>query len=99
LEHEGHAEIKMTPLAFLVPNDVHFIALEHGFAMRPTNFETDAIVGLIDIARRIVNGNPALLEFGDIPVGKSAIFLVPVPHRTYEIDVHVAPFLTALNFL
>jgi len=99
LEHKGHAKIKMTPFAFFVPNDVHFIALEHGVAMRPTNFETDAIVGLVDIARRIVNGDPALLEFGDIPIGKSAIFLAPIPHWTYEINVHEAPFLTAFNQL
>jgi hypothetical protein len=89
----------MTPLAFLVPDDVHFIALEHGVAMRPTNFETDAIVGLVDIARRIVNGNPALLEFGYIPVGKSAIFLAPIPYRTYEVHIHETPFLTAFDHL
>jgi hypothetical protein len=89
----------MTPLAFFIPDDVDLIALEHGVAMRPANFETDAIVGLVDIARRIVNGNPALLEFGDIPVGKSAIFLAPIPHWTYEIDVHESPFLTAFNHL
>jgi hypothetical protein len=89
----------MTPLAFLVPNDVYFIALEHCFAMRPTNFKADTIVGLVDIARRIVNGNPALLKFGNVPVGKSAIFLAPIPHWTYEIDVHEASFLTTFNLL
>jgi hypothetical protein len=94
LEHECHAEIKMTPFAFLVPNDMHFITLEHSFAMRTTNFEANTVIGLVDIARRIVNGNPALLEFGDVSVGKSAIFFAPIPHRTYEIDVHETPFLT-----
>jgi hypothetical protein len=89
----------MTPFAFFIPNDVHFIALEHGLTMRPTNFEADTIIGLVDIAWRIVNGNPAPLEFGNIPVGKSAIFLAPIPHWTYEIDVHEAPFLTAFKHL
>jgi hypothetical protein len=89
----------MTPLAFFIPDDVNLIAFEHGLAMRPANFEADTIVGLIDIARRIVNRITALLELGNIPVGKSAIFLAPVPHRTYEIDVHEPPFLTAFNYL
>jgi hypothetical protein len=87
----------MTPFAFLVPNDVYFIALHHGIAMSAANLQANPIIGLVNIAGGIMNGNPALLEFSDILIGKSTILFAPVSHRTYEIDVHDTPFLALFN--
>jgi hypothetical protein len=92
LQHESHPEIKMTPFALVIPNDMYFIALQHRVTMRPVYFQSDPIVSLVDITRWIVDGNAMVFEFGDVPVRHSLIFFTSIAHRTNEIDVHEIPF-------
>src|SRR3972149_5939620 len=92
LQHEGHSEIEMTPFALVIPDDVDFVASCHSITMSLVNSQSDAVVGLVNITRWVVNGSAAMFQFGDITICDSAFLFASISHRTDEIDSHTLAF-------